>query len=111
MPPLRRRKGDIPALVSHFVEKYATTYNKPVRQLGPGTLNALLAPRGLVACCRPTRAATRLLAAAGERLGLSARGFHRVLRVARTIADLAGDERVGEEALAEALRHRGEVGL
>jgi two-component system NtrC family response regulator/two-component system response regulator HydG len=43
MPPLRRRKGDIPALVSHFVEKYARTYNKPVRQLGPGTLNALLA--------------------------------------------------------------------
>jgi predicted ATPase with chaperone activity len=34
-----------------------------------------------------------------------------VLRVARTIADLAGDERVGEEALAEALRHRGEPGL
>jgi DNA-binding NtrC family response regulator len=43
MPPLRRRKGDIPALVSHFVEKYARTYNKPVQQLGPGTLNALLA--------------------------------------------------------------------
>src|SRR5437588_4848632 len=74
-------------------------------------LNALLAPRGLVGSCLPTRAATRLLAAAGERLGLSARGFHRVLRVARTIADLAGDERVGEDALAEALRHRGEPGL
>ena len=43
MPPLRRRKGDIPALVSYFVEKYAKSYNKPVRSLGPGTLNALLA--------------------------------------------------------------------
>jgi len=43
MPPLRRRKGDIPALVSHFVEKYAKIYNKVVRTLGPGTLNALLA--------------------------------------------------------------------
>ncbi|HUJ25220.1 MAG TPA: sigma-54 dependent transcriptional regulator, partial [Myxococcales bacterium] len=43
MPPLRRRKGDIPALVSHFIEKYAKTYNKQVRSLGPGTLNALLA--------------------------------------------------------------------
>src|SRR6185295_4091639 len=43
MPPLRRRKGDIPALVSHFVEKYSKAYNKVVRQLGPGTLNALLA--------------------------------------------------------------------
>jgi len=43
MPPLRRRKGDIPALVNHFVEKYAKSYNKPVRLLGSGTLNALLA--------------------------------------------------------------------
>ena len=43
MPPLRRRKGDIPALVSHFIEKYSKTYNKQVRSLGPGTLNALLA--------------------------------------------------------------------
>jgi len=43
MPPLRRRKGDIPALVNHFIEKYARTYNKEVNALGPGTLNALLA--------------------------------------------------------------------
>jgi len=43
MPPLRRRKGDIPALVSHFVEKYSKAYNKVVHQLGAGTLNALLA--------------------------------------------------------------------
>jgi len=43
MPPLRRRKGDIPALVSHFIEKYARAYGKQVRALGTGTLNALLA--------------------------------------------------------------------
>jgi two-component system, NtrC family, response regulator len=43
MPPLRRRKGDIPALISHFIEKYARTYNKAVHALGAGTLNALLA--------------------------------------------------------------------
>ncbi|MGZ3447741.1 MAG: sigma-54-dependent transcriptional regulator [Myxococcaceae bacterium] len=42
LPPLRRRKGDIPALVSHFVEKYAATYGKEVKGLAPGTLNALL---------------------------------------------------------------------
>jgi magnesium chelatase family protein len=75
----------------------------------PATLNALLDARTVLRACRPTREATRLLATAGERLGLSARGFHRVLRVARTIADLAGEERVGERAVAEALRHRGEV--
>jgi len=43
LPPLRRRKGDLPALASHFIEKYSKLYGKDVRGLGPGTLNALLA--------------------------------------------------------------------
>ncbi|MGZ6124269.1 MAG: sigma-54 dependent transcriptional regulator, partial [Myxococcales bacterium] len=43
LPPLRRRKGDLPALASHFIEKYAKLYGKDVRGLGSGTLNALLA--------------------------------------------------------------------
>jgi two-component system, NtrC family, response regulator len=42
LPPLRGRKGDIPALVSHFIKRYAQAYGKPVRGLLPGTLNALL---------------------------------------------------------------------
>ena len=42
LPPLRRRKGDIPALVNHFIDKYARGYGKEIRGLAPGTLNALL---------------------------------------------------------------------
>jgi two-component system, NtrC family, response regulator len=42
LPPLRARKGDIPALVSHFIKHYAASYGKQVRGLLPGTLNALL---------------------------------------------------------------------
>ncbi len=42
LPPLRARKADIPALVSHFVEKYSKAYDKDVKGLAPGTLNALL---------------------------------------------------------------------
>jgi magnesium chelatase family protein len=72
-------------------------------------LNALLDARAVLRACQPTPAALRLLAAAGERLGLSARGFHRVLRVARSVADLAGSHRVDEAAVAEALRHRTEA--
>ncbi|MBI2796844.1 MAG: YifB family Mg chelatase-like AAA ATPase [Gemmatimonadetes bacterium] len=51
-------------------------------------------------------AARALLLGAAERLRLSARGYHRVLRVARTIADLDGDPSVGDSAMAEALRYR-----
>ena len=53
-----------------------------------------------------TSEALRLLSAAAERLGFTARGYHRVLRVARTIADLDGDSGVGEPHVAEALRYR-----
>jgi magnesium chelatase family protein len=51
-----------------------------------------------------------LLGRAVERFGLSARAAHRALRVARTIADLAGDARVGPAAMAEAIGLRGASG-
>ena len=47
-----------------------------------------------------------LLAAAAERVGLTARGYHRVLRVARTVADLEGAPATGVSHVAEALRYR-----
>ena len=43
LPPLRRRKSDIPLLAAHFIDKYARAYGKDVQGLLPGTLNALLA--------------------------------------------------------------------
>ncbi len=43
LPPLRRRKSDIPALTNHFVEHYNRLHGKDVTGLAPGTLNALLA--------------------------------------------------------------------
>ena len=53
-----------------------------------------------------TREASRFLLDAAERLGLSARSYHRVLRVARTIADLDGLDALDVPAVAEALRFR-----
>ena len=42
LPPLRNRKGDIPALAAHFIDKYSKNYGKTIESLAPGTLNALL---------------------------------------------------------------------
>src|SRR5205814_10506101 len=54
----------------------------------------------------PEPAGRALLLRAAERLRLSARGYHRVLRVARTLADLEGAETVGRRHVAEALSYR-----
>jgi magnesium chelatase family protein len=54
----------------------------------------------------PDEPGRNLLAQAAEAMRLSARGYHRVLRVARTIADLAGSEGVGRVHVAEALSYR-----
>jgi len=55
---------------------------------------------------RPDSGGLALLREAAEAMPLSARGYHRVLRVARTLADLDGAEKVGRVHLAEALSYR-----
>jgi len=54
----------------------------------------------------PEAAGRALLLRAAERLRLSARGYHRVLRVARTLADLDGSSNVARRHIAEALNYR-----
>jgi magnesium chelatase family protein len=56
--------------------------------------------------CEPTASGKQLLRRAAERLKLTARGYDRVLKVARTIADLAGEENVDAEHVGEALQYR-----
>ena len=68
--------------------------------------NAHASGRWLLAHGRIDEDARSLLASAMESLKLSARGYHRVLRVARTIADLTGGSEVEAQHVAEALRYR-----
>jgi magnesium chelatase family protein len=72
-------------------------------------LNASMTPASVARHCELDAAGRANLEAAIGRLGLSARGFHRVLKVARTIADLVGAERIEPVHLQEAIHFRSEV--
>jgi len=68
--------------------------------------NAEMTPVEVREWCKVEASAHSLLGAAMKQLYLSARAFHRVLKLARTIADLAGAETIGSSHLAEAIQYR-----
>ena len=80
------------------------------RLAGTGeTVNARLSGKLLQESCRLDEAGEAMMKAAYARLGLTARSYDKVLRVARTIADLAGAETIEVTHLAEALQYRGQI--
>ncbi len=70
------------------------------------TCNAEMGPAEVRAFCEVEASGQSLLKAAMQQLQLSARAFHRILKLARTIADLAGAETIGVNHLAEAIQYR-----
>ncbi len=68
--------------------------------------NAHMGPRQIQQHCALCDRGEKLLAKAMQQLGLSARAYDRILKVARTIADLAGDETIAPQHLAEAIQYR-----
>ena len=71
-----------------------------------GKPNARLGPREIEAHCMPGATGAALIAQAMARLSLSARAYHRILKVARTVADLAGSRAIAAPHIAEAVAYR-----
>jgi magnesium chelatase family protein len=98
--------GETSAAVRERVE--AARDRQRTRFAGESTrVNARMSGRQVRRFCVAPPAAARLLQQAVSRLGLSARGHDRVLKVARTIADLSRSERIAAEHVSEALQYRG----
>jgi magnesium chelatase family protein len=79
---------------------------RSVQMLRQGKLNSRLTPTEVMRICRLDRESRALIATAVERLGLSARAYHRVLKVARTCADLAGEAAMRRIDVSEAVKLR-----
>jgi magnesium chelatase family protein len=75
-------------------------------RLGPGRTNCDMTPAELRRDCELDAPSRNLLESAHRRLGLSARGWDRCVRLARTIADLAGEERIRQNHVSEAIGRR-----
>jgi magnesium chelatase family protein len=86
---------------------WAAQGERATRHEGVARTNARLVPADLERVAPLDACTRRRMLDAVAQLGLSARGYHRVWRLARTLADLAGDDDVGERAIGEALSMRG----
>ena len=71
-----------------------------------GQPNSQLSTKEIDTYCIPDEAGNALLKQAISRLDLSARAYHRILKVARTIADIAGEDSIGAAHIAEAVQYR-----
>ncbi len=104
LPPPSEGSREIAARVARARAVQAARYEA----LGlPGVTTNATAPASVMEdVARPDSTGLALLRDAADAMRLSARGYHRVLRVARTLADLDGAEKVGRVHLAEALSYR-----
>jgi len=111
VPPLRYRElagegGGEPSAVIRERVKRARHIQQERFKKTKIFCNAHMTGRQIRRYCQVGEGGQRLLEAAMERLGLSARAYDRILKVARTIADLEGSEAIRPEHLAEAIQYR-----
>ncbi|SDI29196.1 YifB family Mg chelatase-like AAA ATPase [Lutimaribacter saemankumensis] len=105
-PPVGFTDLDLPPSGDRSAEVAARVAAARARQIARGGLNADLEGSMLEQVATPDAEGRALLTRVAERFGLSARGFHRVMRVARTIADLEDSTDVRQPHVAEAVSYR-----
>ncbi|HEC34083.1 MAG TPA: ATP-binding protein, partial [Chloroflexi bacterium] len=99
------RRGEPSAAIRERVERAREVQRHRFADT-PLTCNAEMGPTEVREICRLDEAGRALVRAAMQQLQMSARAFHRILKLARTIADLGGSERIETAHLAEAIQYR-----
>jgi magnesium chelatase family protein len=102
----RGERGESSRAVMERVAAARALQDERFRDLPQVYANAHMRAPEIRRWCGPSRDVALMLQHAVDRTGLSARAYHRVLRVARTIADLGGSDAVGVEHAAEAVQYR-----
>jgi len=103
----RMQPGESSAIVA---QRVLAARERQYARFGEGMVNARMSQQQIERFAHPDEAGAKLLDTAMQRFSLSARSYHRILKVARSIADLAGEDTLASAHLAEALQYRAEGG-
>ncbi len=112
VPPVEREElanmqpGESSKVIAQRVKK---ARQHQYDRLGEGRVNARMTNVEIEKYARPDSESAKMLDHAMQHFSLSARSYHRILKVARTIADLADSETISSTHIAEALQYRGET--
>ena len=98
--------GESSAAIKERVEQARSIQKKRFEQRRDYYSNGQMTPKDIKKLCHLDRPSKNLLEEAVERLGLSARSYHRILKIARTIADLDRCKTLQAKHIAEAIQYR-----